>query len=291
MLGCLQAKKFRTTMKHLRRPATRISDPLSNGSAEKPLDVRTLSKHFPTLKPEMLERLVREMSLARFKRGDRILGQFQSPADMFLLLKGAIAITWQHDSRHQVLVALLAPGEIFGDSSLLPEMAQGLNGYAFANSLVARINSARLVDILLGVDLRAFKTATEMTVGWSAKTLTRYIKMFHMSPRERLVIALIEIGAKFSVRDSRGLILNLPMTQKDLADLLGASRQKINEYWGELVRLGAVINLGRQIVLVPEKLVALIGNPGLRHHAATSAHSAARSHNGSALSRREQMHL
>ena len=145
------------------------------------------------------------MSLVRFKRGDRILIERQSASDIFLVLKGAIAITWQHDSRHQVLVALLAPGETFGDSSSsMPEMAHGLNGYAFANSLVARIDSARMVEILLGVELRAFKAATEMTVGWSAKALMRYIKMFHMSPRERLVVALIEIGSKFGVRDSRG---------------------------------------------------------------------------------------
>jgi CRP/FNR family transcriptional regulator len=257
---------------------------------EKALDVRTLFKHFPTLTEDRLARIAEEMSLVRFKRGDRILVERPSAADIFLVLKGAIAITWQHDSRHQVLVALLAPGEIFGDSSSMPEMAHGLNGYAFANSLVARIDSARLVEILLGVELRAFRAATEMTVGWSAKALMRYIKMFHMSPRERLVVALIEIGSKFGVRDSRGLILNLPMTQTDLADLLGASRQKINEYWGELVRLGAVINLGRQLVVVPDKLVALIGNHGLRHQTAPRVHSAARSLNGSAHSRREQMH-
>ena len=263
---------------------------MANGSVEKALDVRTLYKHFPTLKEDQLARIAEGMSLVRFKRGERILVERPSAADIFLVLKGAIAITWQHDSRHQVLVALLAPGEIFGDSSSMPEMAHGLNGYAFANSLVARIDSARLVEILLGVELRAFRAATEMTVGWSAKALMRYIKMFHMSPRERLVVALIEIGSKFGVRDSRGLILNLPMTQKDLADLLGASRQKINEYWGELVRLGAVINLGRQLILVPDKLVALIGHHGLRNQTSPQRHSAARSHNGSAPSRREQMH-
>ncbi len=225
----------------------------------------------------------------RFNRGDRILVGLQSPTDVFLVLKGAIAVTWHHDSRHQVLVALLAPGEIFCVSALLPEMAQGLKGYAFTNSLVATINSTRLVDILLGVELGAFKSAMEMTVGWSAETLMRYIRMFHLAPRDRLVIALIEMGAKFGVRDSRGLILNLPMTQKDLANLLGASRQKVNAYLAELVQLGAVINLRRQIVLVPEKLFALIGNPGVRYHGAPSKHSAAKSHDVSM--RREQMHL
>jgi len=28
----------------------------------------------------------------------------------------------------------------------------------------------------------------EMTVGWSAETLMRYVRMFHVSPRDRLVI-------------------------------------------------------------------------------------------------------
>jgi len=95
-----------------------------DGPTEK-LEVQSLAKHFPALEHEKLERLAGEMSLMRFKRGDRILVDPQSPTDIFLVLKGAIAVTWQHDGRHQVLVTLLSPGEIFCVTSLLPEMAQG----------------------------------------------------------------------------------------------------------------------------------------------------------------------
>jgi CRP-like cAMP-binding protein len=274
-------------MKRSRRPKKRAADTPSAGPGEK-LEVQSLSRHFPALAPDQLERLAKEMSLTRFKRGDRILIDHQSSTDIFLVLKGAIAITWQHDGRHQVLVTLLAPGEIFAVTSLMPEMAQGLKGYAFTNSLLATINSKRWLDIVLGVELGAFKSVMEMTVGWSAETLMRYVRMFHLSPRDRLVIALIEMGAKFGVRDSRGLILNLPMTQKDLADLLGASRQKVNAYLGQLVRLGAVIHLSRQIVLVPDKLFALIADSGLRFHSAPTKHSATKPHDNAAPSR--QMH-
>ena len=278
-------------VKRLRRTKKRISDTPSTGPTEK-LEIQSLAKHFPALEHEKLERLAAEMSLMRFKRGDRILVDPQSPTDIFLVLKGAIAVTWQHDGRHQVLVTLLSPGEIFCVTSLLPEMAQGLKGYAFTNSLVGTINSKRLLDIVLGVPLAAFKSAMEMTVGWSAETLMRYVRMFHVSPRDRLVIALIEMGAKFGVRDSRGLILNLPMTQKDLANLLGASRQKVNAYLGQLVRLGAVINLKRQIVLVPDKLFDLIGDPGLRYRSAPVKHPGSKPHNGvSTQPRRDQAHL
>ncbi len=254
------------------------------------MEIQALLKLFPTLESEKLKRLAGEMSLVRFKRGDRIRVDTQSSTDVLVVLKGAIAITWQHDSRHQVLVTMLAPGEMYAVSTLLPEMAQGLKGCAFTSSLVATIDSKRLVEIVLGVGLGAFKSAMEMTVGWSAETLMRYIKMFHMAPRDRLVIALIEMGAKFGVRDSRGLILNLPMTQKDLANLLGASRQKVNAYLGELVRMGAVINLSRQIVLVPDKLFALVGDPDVHYYSAPHKHSVAKPHDLSSHSRRE-MHL
>lgn len=265
----------------------RPSDASSIGLAEKGVDVQTLLKHFPVMAADKLEHLAAEMSVVRFKRGERIPIDHRS-ADTCLVLKGAIAVTWKHDSRHQVLVTLLAPGEVLGISSLLPEMAKGLKGYAFTNSLVATINSTKLVDILLGVDTRAaFKSAMEMTVRWSSEALMRYIRMFRLSPRDRLVIALIEIGAKFGVRDSRGLIVNLPITQKDLANLLGVSRQKVNSDLGRFVRLGAVINVGRQLVLVPDKLFAMLDDPGVRYQTASSTHSGARLHNGSAQSHRE----
>ncbi len=279
------------TIKCPRNPKKRTSDASRNGHTEKPLEVQSLFKLFPALEADKIARLAAEMSLVRFKRGDRILVDPQPPTESFLVLKGAIAVSWQGDSRHQVLVTVLAPGEIFGVSSLLPEMAQGLKGHAFTNSLVATIDSTRLLDIVLGVQLGAFKSAVEMTLGWSVETLIRYIRMYHLSPRDRLVIALIEMGAKFGVRDSRGLILNLPITQKDLADLLGSSRQSVNAHLAELVRLGAVSNLSRQIVLVPEKLFALIGGPGVRYHAPAGKHFAGKSNDVPAPSRREQLHL
>jgi len=264
--------------KRLRLPKRkrRTSGASSTAPVEGPFEAQSLFKYFPALEPDKLKRLAEEMSLARFKRGNRVLGDLPSRTDILLVLRGAIAVTWQHNNGPQVLVTLLAPGEMFSvSSSLLPELAQGLRGYAFVDSLVATIKSSSLLDILLGVELEAFKSATEMMMSWSFNTLMRYIKMFHLLPRGRLVIALIEMGAKFGVRDSRGLILNLPISQKDLASLLGASRQTVNSDLGHLVRLGAVVNLHRQIVLVPEKLFALIDDSGICNHSALNKDSTA----------------
>ncbi len=46
--------------------------------------------------------------------------------------------------------------------------------------------------------------------------------------RERLVQVLLELGEEYGVRESDGLQIDLPLSQQDLADLVGASRQKVN---------------------------------------------------------------
>jgi CRP/FNR family transcriptional regulator, cyclic AMP receptor protein len=277
-------------MKRLRPAKKRAADARYAGPEERQLAIQSLFKLFPVLAPGKLERLADAMTLLRFKRGDRVL-DFKTSSDVLIVLKGAIAVDSHHDGRDQLLVTLLAPGEILGVSSLLPEMGQSVEGYAFTNGLAATIDSTKLLDILLGIELAAFKSAMKMTVGWAVETLIRYIRTFHLSTRDRLVIALIEMGAKFGVRDSRGLILNLPITQKDLASLLGASRQKINAHLRELARLGAVMVLGRQIVLVPEKLSGLIRDPEFRHQIFAKARFSSKPNELWTFPRREQMRL
>ena len=78
-------------MKRLRRQKKRTSD-ISNWTAERPLEVQSLFKLFPSLEPNKLARLAEEMSLVRLKRGDRMI-DLPAPSDILLVLKGAIAIT------------------------------------------------------------------------------------------------------------------------------------------------------------------------------------------------------
>jgi CRP-like cAMP-binding protein len=56
------------------------------------------------------------------------------------------------------------------------------------------------------------------------------------------------------VRDSRGTLLTLKLTHADLAELVGASRQRITEQLIEFERDGIILREGRRLIIVPEKL-------------------------------------
>lgn len=246
-----------------RRAATSLSARLARDTAKVGLngeleaDSLRAFGAFSNLEPAKLKRLAGAMSLVRFPRGHRVLLHKDERKDVFLLLRGVVAVISQNGGHPRVLVSLLAPGEVFGTAALLPDVAQSLKCFAFIDCLIATIDSAELFDILLKVRPTEFKAVMEMTAGWFAMALMRYVKRVRLPLSERLVAALVELGSKFGVQDSRGLLLTVPITQTDLAHLLTASRQNINACLRRLVRTGAIIMQGRQIILVSRKLIRM----------------------------------
>jgi CRP/FNR family transcriptional regulator len=76
--------------------------------------------------------------------------------------------------------------------------------------------------------------------------------------RSRLALLLLELEKDFGKREAEQRVLDLPLTQSELASLVGASRQSVNAALGELQRDGLISREGRRLRLVePERLRAL----------------------------------
>lgn len=66
----------------------------------------------------------------------------------------------------------------------------------------------------------------------------------------RIAAALLDLAREFGVRDSRGVIVNLRLTHRDLAALVGASRETASVVLGEWRREGLVAIEGKRVVLL-----------------------------------------
>jgi hypothetical protein len=79
----------------------------------------------------------------------------------------------------------------------------------------------------------------------------------------RLAIVLLELGAEFGVRDTRGTILGITVSQRMLAEMIGASRPKVSIAMTRLIREGMVLREHRQVVLIVQKLNDFVASPPL----------------------------
>ena len=209
------------------------------------------------LSQEQLDRLAAATNVRRVKRHETIFFEGEDASSVYLLLSGVAKLTFLSASE-RILVSLVGPGEIFGVSSLLPVAKRPFRCDAFSDCLVGITSPQAFVDVTLGLRLEDLSRVLDVTVGRWWGMLLRYTTFLGLALRERLAGALLELGAKFGVEDARGRLLTLKLTHSDLAELVGASRQRITEQLSEFERSGVIIRDGRRLIIVTEQLLAVV---------------------------------
>jgi CRP/FNR family cyclic AMP-dependent transcriptional regulator len=209
------------------------------------------------LSQEQLDRLAAATITRRVNRHETIFFEGEDASSVYLLLSGVAKLTFLSASE-RILVSLVGPGEIFGVSSLLPVAKRPFRCDAFSDCLVGVTSPQAFVDVTLGVRLEDLSRVLDVTVGRWWGMLLRYTTFLGLALRERLAGALLELGAKFGVEDARGRLLTLKLTHSDLAELVGASRQRITEQLSEFERSGVIIRDGRRLIIVTEQLLAVV---------------------------------
>jgi CRP-like cAMP-binding protein len=202
------------------------------------------------LAPERQRKVARELAIIELAARERKTIDGESATDAYLVLRGAVKIAAM-DSQ---VASILAPGEIFGLCHLIPGGPPVLRYQAITDSLIGRMPAALFSDKWFNLSPRTFTKLVEFVLGkwWTGAATSRNTGRLPL--RSRLSRVLLDMGNKFGVQDSRGMLLNLPVTQKDLADLIGSSRPQVNIQLARLSDAGAVIRRGRRLILVQSRL-------------------------------------
>jgi len=220
------------------------------------VDVAALLRfqRFTKVPQAKLRRLATAMSVRRFERRAPIYVRSQPSSNLYILLAGAAKLSGLNKEGRLVLTTLVSPGDAFGVSALTPETVHRFQCDAFTDCVVASIEAQQFVEIMLGAALTDFQIVMDMLVSPLEELVTRYLLMLRLPVKDRLITAFAELGSKFGARHEQGILLDLPLTHRDLADLVGATRPIITQHLGDLERDGAIVRERRQLILVPDRL-------------------------------------
>src|SRR5579863_774648 len=212
------------------------------------------------LSDEQFARLAASASTLKVRRDQAIFMEGEASSRVYVLLSGVAKLCYVNRAQ-RVLVGFVGPGEVFGLSSLLPQTTRPFRCEAYSDCVVAMVKPEIFVDTVLGVPLERLSIILDATVGRWWGMLVRYANFVGLGLRERLAGALLELAEKFGVRDSRGTLLTIKLTHADLAELVGASRQRTTEQLNDFEREGVIAREGRRLIIVPEKLWQLAQTP------------------------------
>ena len=91
-----------------------------------------------------------------------------------------------------------------------------------------------------------------------SKLEQRLMDMVYKNAPQRLADLLLQLSESYGVRDSRGILLRIKLSQSALGNLLGVSREIVNHTFSGLRRKGVIsVAEGRVIIQNPEALAKM----------------------------------
>ncbi len=217
--------------------------------------------------PELAKELREYHSRVTFAPGEVIYTQ-GSPADiLYWVIKGVAKITCPQRNGTRILARLVTAGEFLGLADERDEKNHWVRRFdaeAVSKCVLAMITRHHVRELLKVLDneslLQLMERANSAWAGW-----VQYYAMFlGYSFRERLELALTELGRKFGVSDSDGILLTFEPGHADLAEMIGSSRPLVSRLMAQLQDEGEIARRGRRYVLLNAGVIASAASKDFR---------------------------
>lgn len=192
---------------------------------------------FAALPEEVLEQLRKQTAARPLAKGDLLFSQGDPADELFVVADGRIAIATRSSDGRESMVAVLEAGALFGELGLFDDEPRSADARALTDSEVL----ALAYD-----DVRTVLQARPEFLWVIVRLLARRLR----ATDEALADAVfLDVPARTAKRllELAGTDdeFQLPMTQEDLAGLVGASRERVNKALAMFTRLGWVEVTGR----------------------------------------------
>jgi CRP-like cAMP-binding protein len=163
---------------------------------------------------------------------------------IYLLKRGVVKISALQEDGREVLLALLRRGEVFGEEAVLDDSPRDHMAEAYEDALVCIITRQDFMDMLRSHPDLVFKVTK--LIGLRLKTFRNRVEhLLFKGASQRLASTLLELAHEHGVTDAQGILVPLRLSQQDLANLIGVTRESVNMALSDFRRRGLVVLEGR----------------------------------------------
>jgi CRP-like cAMP-binding protein len=211
------------------------------------------SKLSAPLRADILSRA----TVRRLEDGAHLASRGTPAGDWVGVAKGAVRVSSVSLAGRQITLTYVEPGTWFGDIALFDDLPRTHDANAHGATTLLSVRKAdfkallathvELYDALLRLNCRRLRLMFDVIEDLNTLPLAA-----------RLAKQILLLARSYGVPQGEEIRIGLQLAQEDLAQLLGASRQRVNQELKGFEREGAVrIEPTRLVVLSKDKLLAI----------------------------------
>ncbi|MBK8468429.1 MAG: Crp/Fnr family transcriptional regulator [Actinomycetales bacterium] len=189
------------------------------------------------------------MTLSRLERGDILFREGDQGDSLYVIGEGKVKLGRTSADGRENLIAILGPGEMFGELSLFDPGPRTMTATAVAETQLMGLGHESLTLLLSGRS----EVAKALLAALSSRlrrTNEHLADLVFTDVPGRVAKALLDLANRFGRPVDEGILVTHDLTQEELAQLVGASRETVNKALADFATRGWLKLEARAVLLL-----------------------------------------
>jgi CRP/FNR family cyclic AMP-dependent transcriptional regulator len=212
---------------------------------------------FANLDAESLRELATVTRRRSYRPGEIIFHRDDPGQVLFVIREGKVRVYISSPDGQEVTLAVFGPGDYFGDLALLDGHPRSASAITLEPVEVYALQRSDFINAVLRHPRIGIEVMTVLSRRLR-QTDSMVEDLLFLDVHSRVAKKLLELGEQYGVQTPDGILIDMRLTQADLATLVGASRESVNKVIGYF--------LDKRLVSTEKRKVTILRHADLRRH-------------------------
>ncbi|MDO4927997.1 MAG: CRP-like cAMP-activated global transcriptional regulator GlxR [Corynebacterium sp.] len=210
---------------------------------------------FQGVSPVAVNNLIQEMEIVRFTRGSVIFDEGEPGDRLYIITSGKVKLARHAADGRENLLTVMGPSDMFGELSIFDPGPRTSSAICVTEVRCATMNSE-----LLHKWIAEHPEISEQLLRVLARRLRRtnsaLADLIFTDVPGRVAKTLLQLANRFGTQEAGALRVNHDLTQEEIAQLVGASRETVNKALATFAQRGWIRLEGKSVLIVDTEHLA-----------------------------------
>ncbi|MGB9378877.1 MAG: Crp/Fnr family transcriptional regulator [Mycobacteriales bacterium] len=211
---------------------------------------------FQGVEPEASAALIAAMDYLDLTRGDVVFSEGEEGDSLYIVMSGKVKLARHAPDGRENMLAIMGPSDMFGELSIFDPGPRTATAIAVTDARLARLSASalhpwtserpKIAEQLLRVLARRLR-----------RTNDALSDMIFTDVPGRVAKNLLQMAHRFGAREADGTVrVTHDLTQEELAQLVGASRETVNKALADFASRGWLRLESKSVVILDTQRLA-----------------------------------
>jgi CRP-like cAMP-binding protein len=210
---------------------------------------------FQGVDPEAVEALADEFQMIDAPRGTTLFSEGEPGDSLYIVLAGKVKLGRRSSDGRENLVAVMGPSDQFGELSLFDPGPRTATATVVTDARVARLPKEALQNWVRERPEIAMQLL-RVVARRLRRTNTMLADLIFVDVPGRVAKQLLQLAQRFGSVEGGHLRVTHDLTQEELAQLVGASRETVNKALADFASRGWLRLEGKSVVILDRERLA-----------------------------------